>query len=154
MISIYVGFHFAACRLIIQMGKWHASSPFLLLLLLIPSCSSKEVSIFHPHTAAFKIGRLKVEFKSCASANEILYPAFSCSLARSRSFWSYNYSPAGFWSEPNHRWTVRPPLWTWFIFDEKDKLFVMLCCLYLVRFVILSTSCFSSSICLCRGQHF
>lgn len=158
-------FHFVAYLLVIQTWKWHASSPFLLLFLSIPSCSSKEVSIFYllssiflTYTAAFKIGnlsgRLKVEFKSCASANEMFQPAFSCLLTL--SFWSCNYSPAVFWSEPNHRWTLRPPLVNLFRFLIKGgKAFVMLCGFYLAWFShFIHILPFSPSVYLCRGQHF
>lgn len=69
-------------------------------------------------------GRLEVEFKSRASGNEMLSPAFSCLLTL--SFWGCNYSPAMFWSELNYRWTLGPPF---YIFEEKERflLFLHLC---------------------------
>lgn len=67
-------------------------------------------------------GRLEVEFKSRASGNEMLSPAFSCLLTH--SFWGCNYSPAMFWSELNYRWTLGPPLSTFFSYLIKRKSFL------------------------------
>lgn len=148
-------FHFAAYLLMIQRWKLHAFPPFLPLSLLIPSCTSKELSIFSSAQSCSPDlpGRLKVEFKSCVSGNVMFSPAFSCLLALflSLCFRGCNYSPAMFLAELNFWWTLRPPLWTCFIFDGKEKPFVILCCF---RFIFSFTSCFSNGIYPCRGQHF